>query len=47
MVGYVPVSTGQQLLEGQRDPLAEAGCERIFIEQLSWVREDRRVWLSC
>jgi len=47
VVGYARVSTGHQLLEGQRDALAEAGCERIFTDQLSGVRETGRPWSSC
>ncbi len=41
MVGYARVSTGHQLLEAQCDTLTEAGCERIFTDQLSGVRENR------
>ena len=40
-VGYARVSTGHRLLAGQHDALAESGCERIFTDQLSGVREDR------
>jgi len=41
VVGYARVSTGHQLLEAQCDTLTEAGCERIFTDQLSGVRENR------
>jgi len=41
VVGYARVSTGHQLLEGQRDALAEVSCEWIFTDQLSGVRENR------
>jgi hypothetical protein len=41
MLGYARVSTIDQNLALQRDALAEAGCGRIFTEQLSGAVADR------
>ena len=35
LIGYARVSTFDQNPASQRDALTEAGCDRIFIEQLS------------
>ena len=41
VVGYARVSTDHQQLLAQTDALTEAGCERIFTDRLSGVRENR------
>jgi len=41
MIGYARVSTLEQNLALQRDALTEAGCEKIFIEQMSGAVTDR------
>ena len=41
LIGYARVSTIDQNLALQRDALAEAGCGRIFAEQLSGAVTDR------
>lgn len=41
LIGYARVSTVDQNLDLQRIALAEAGCEKIFIEQMSGAVADR------
>jgi hypothetical protein len=41
LLGYARVSTVDQNLALQRDALAEAGCARIFTEQMSGAVKDR------
>lgn len=43
-VGYARVSSKDQNLDSQRDLLQTAGCERIFEDKISGVKESRPEW---
>src|ERR1700747_186006 len=43
LIGYARVSTIDQNLALQRDALTEAGCQKIFTEQMSGAATDRPV----
>jgi len=46
LIGYARVSTLDQNLALQRDALTEAGCTKLFVEQMSGAVLDRRALLD-
>lgn len=46
-IGYARVSTAEQKLDFQLDALEDAGCERIFAEQVSSSRQLRPQLNAC
>ena len=40
-IGYARVSTQDQNLDLQKDELQQAGCERLFVDQMSGTRGER------
>lgn len=46
-IGYARVSTRDQNADGQLDPLAAAGCERVFVDKASGKLARRADWDRC
>ena len=41
LIGYARVSTQDQNLELQREALRQAGCQKVFEDQVSGTRAER------
>ena len=46
LIGYARVSTVDQNLALQRDALTEAGCTKIFTEQMSGLLQSARLYMT-
>ncbi|OVZ32486.1 hypothetical protein CDO41_34030 [Pseudomonas aeruginosa] len=44
LIGYVRISTDDQLLDLQRDAMAKAGCERVFEDTAAAPRPIESAW---
>lgn len=46
-IGYARISTGEQNMDLQLDKLEEAGCERVYQEQISGAADERPKLERC
>jgi hypothetical protein len=47
LIGYARVSTHDQTLNLQRDALEKAECEKIFTDQLTGTKAERKGLRAC